>query len=387
MTAAFFFLLGCLLGAAFAWALARRDRAQLALQLEAALPRMAESALRGQSEQLQHSNELQWKLLGQDTVHQVQASQAGLEAGLAQMQATLAGYQERITAFEKERAGAQAVISKQLETVVGVGTTMAQEARTLREALATSSGVRGAWGENVLQNILNACGLNQQIDYDLQVILPGGLRPDAVIYLPSGRTLALDAKASLTAFLDGLEAASDERRLACFAEFAKVLRSRAKDLAAKDYPGALERSLPVVFMFVPSEGAFRAALDADAKLFAFAQSLKPPVALASPTTLFPMLVLVAQGWQQHKAAQQMHELLDEVGELGKRLATFTDHLVKLGAGLDKAVEAYAAARASFRSRLSPQLDKLQELNAGWKALPELKAVERADAAASAAPTE
>jgi len=379
VSAAFFFLLGLVAGAATVWLLARRDRSEIARQietkLESALPRVAESALRASTEQLHRTAEGDLKLLGQDTVHQVQTSQASLEAELVKMSEKLAGYQERITSFEKERAASQAVMHKQLETVAGAGVAMVQEARTLRAALATSSGVRGAWGESVLQNILNACGLNEQIDYSLQMVLPGGLRPDAIIYLPAGRSLAVDAKASLTAFLEGLEATSEQRRSECFEEFAQVLRRRAKELASKDYPGALDRSLPLVIMFVPSEGAFRAALDCDNAIFHYAQELKPPVVLASPTTLFPLLTVIAQGWQQHKAAQQMQALLAEVAELGNRMQIFLGHVQAVGKGLDQAGKAFNAAQASYRSRLAPQLGKLDELGAGWGEMPELKPAE------------
>jgi len=368
VSAPFFFLLGLVLGAAAVWLLARRDRSEIARQietkLESALPRVAETALRASTEQLHRAAEGDLKLLGQDAAHEMKA-----------MSEKLAAYQERITAFEKERAASQAVIHKQLEAVVGAGAAMTQEARTLRAALATSSGVRGAWGESVLQNILNLCGLNEQIDYSLQMVLPGGLRPDAIIYLPAGRTLAVDAKASLSAFLEGLEAASEQRRTECFADFAKVLRGRAKDLASKDYPAALDRSLPLVVMFVPSEGAFRAALDCDQAIFRYAQELKPPVVLASPTTLFPLLTVIAQGWQQHKAAQQMQELLAEVAELGTRMQTFLGHVQAVGKGLDQAGKAFNAAQASYRSRLAPQVGKLSDLRAGWDEMPELKPAE------------
>src|SRR6185312_4910852 len=103
-----------------------------------------------------------------------------------------------------------------------------------------------------------------------------------------------------------------------------------KELSARNYPAGLAHSLPLAVMFVPSEGAFRSALDADRELFAYAQGLKPPVAMVSPSTLFPMLCIIAHGWQQQKAADQMRELLEGIAELGRRLTTFLNHLQGVG---------------------------------------------------------
>lgn len=379
MAAGFFFLLGALVGGLLAWSLTRRggDRlgAEIEAQLERSLPRVAEAVLAPKAQQLERAAQQELKLLGADTVSQVTSSQAGLQATLAAMQQRLEAYQTRINDFEKEHAAVQASLQHQLEAVAGTGAAMAQEARTLREALSTSSGVRGTWGEGVLKNILNACGLNEGVDYDLQVTTGDGLRPDAIIHLPSGRELVVDAKASLAAFLEGLEQSEDARRLACFAKFGQVLRARAKELAGKEYSRNLADSLPCVVMFVPSEGAFRAALDADAELYRYGQSQQPAVVLASPSTLFPLISIIAHGWQQQKASQQMKTLIEEVAEFGRRLQTFLGHVQGVGKGLESAGKAYNAALASYRTRLAPQAERLQELNAGWDRASDLAPVQ------------
>ncbi len=356
MMGALYVLVGLVAGVALTWFVVWRTRTAVAAELKSIA-----------------GPELQ--LLGEVTVRQVETTSAGLQAKLQDMQSRLESYQARITEFEKERAAAQAKVEQQLQQMVGAGAAMTQEARTLREALATSNSVRGDWGESVLKNIFAACGLHEQIDYDLQFTLDNGLRPDAVVYLPSGRKLAVDAKASLNDFLAGLDASEEARRLACYNAFAQVLRRRAKELAGKDYCGHLENSMPCVIMFVPSEGAFRAALDADPELFRYGQQLAPAILLASPSTLFPLISIVAQGWQQFNAGQKMQVLLREIATLGQRLQVFLDHFQGVGKALDAAGKAYNSANNSYRSRLAPQLNKLQDLNANWETPADLKPVE------------
>ncbi len=375
----FFFLLGALAGGVCVWLLRRRAQNELHAALEASLPRVAEAVLAPKAEQLERAAASDLKLLGADTVSQVQVAQAGLqatlEARLQEMAVRVAELQGHLAKVEQERAAAQATLQQQVAAVASAGAAMGQEARGLRQVLANSGGVRGAWGERAIQNILEQCGLNEGRDFRMQVTTDS-LRPDAVVYVPpDGAEVVIDAKASLAEFRAGVDAADEPTRQRHFADFAKVLRARARELAGKEYSRNLEHSLPFVVMFVPSEGAFRAALDADAELFQYGQDMSPKVLLASPSTLFPMILVVAHGWQQHKAGEQMAALLREVKEFGNRVQTFFAHVQKIGKAVDEAGKAFNAAVASHRSRLAPQAAKLEQLHAGWEETAELKPVE------------
>lgn len=351
---------GVALGAALAWLSlqqARRERERLQMQAG----QLAEQQLRAAST---------------DVVHKVEMSNAGLQQLVGEMRSQLDAYQARISALETERAAAQARLQQQVESLAGVGASMRQESQSLRQALATSTAVRGSWGEAVLKNLLVQCGLTEHTDFETQTSLGDSrLRPDVIVRLASGQALAIDAKASLSEFLAGLDCAEEAARKQHFDEFARVLRGRARELAGRDYAGKLEHSLPFVVMFVPGEGAFRAALDADPGLCAFGQTLATQVVLTSPATLFPMLALVAQDWQLSEATRNAQQLVQEVTEFGLRLVKLLEHWQNVGKSLDGAGKAYNQALASFNSRLLPQWRKLQDLQAGWGAPPEIKPVE------------
>ncbi len=366
-----------------AWEARLQDAAltaeQLRLHLDALLPQVADRVLSTRSEQWQQTARQELQQSGQATVSRVRESQLNMENLLQNMQKQLLQYQERLNALESERAQAEVRIERQLQDVARAGGLLAQEARTLREAIQTSGGVRGRWGEAVLKNLLQLAGLNEHVDYDLQVTLneqESLQRPDAILHLPSGRELIIDAKASLTSFLGGLAETDDQRRQEMFRQFAAVLRRRADELAGKDYSRNLENSIPCVIMFVPSEAAFRAALDADPNLFLHGQSQQPSVLLASPSTLLPLVSVIAQGWQQHVMTRQAANLAREVNDFARRLGVFLGHVQKIARGLDSASDAYDKAVASFRSRLSPKIERLKEMGAAFDALPELRPVER-----------
>ncbi|GEM_PF-1456501 len=358
----------------------RATEQRLAIQLEALLPKVADSVLAQRAQQLTATAKGELQLLEGKTVAEVKTSNQQLQETVNAMAQQLGQYQARLAQIEVERAQAAERVEQQLLTVAGAGQAMLLEARTIKQALQSSHSVRGQWGESVLRNILESCGLTLGHDYELQTALSeseGRLRPDVTIFLPSGRKLIIDAKASLSQFLEGIGTGGpeDPTRLEAwqkgkFKEFAGVLRRRADELASKDYSGNLEHSVPCVVMFVPSEAAFRAALDADPGLFQYGQERRPRVVLASPSTLFPLIQVIAQGWDQQKMENQAVELAKEVTELAKRMEKFFGYVQKIGRALESANTAFNQASGSYQQRLAPQMRRLCEMGADFTTVQE-----------------
>ncbi len=354
------------------------DETSLRTLLQSLLPEATQPALAGAAQQLNENAQGALKLLEQRMLGEVGKSNTSLQTSLAQMQQQLQQYQQRIQELEIERGKSGERLEQQIAGLTSIGANMSQEARRLKEALQSGSGVRGRWGEAVLKNIFDSCGLTQDRDYLLQSTISdddGRLRPDAIVNLPSGSRLIIDAKASLVFFDQGLQETEEAARQARYRELARTLRERAKQLAGKEYARNLENSVPCVVMFVPSEAAFRAALDADPGLFLYGNDLRPMILLASPTTLFPLISVIAQGWKQYQIESRSAELNRELQEFIKRLKTFLGHIGKIGRGLESAVNAYDAAERSYQRMLTPQMDRLQSLNRDFEQVPELEPIQ------------
>lgn len=354
------------------------DETRLRTLLQALLPEATQPALAGAAQQLNQNAQGALQLLEQRMLGEVGKSNTALQTSLGQMQQQLQQYQQRIQELELERGKTSERLEQQIAGLTSIGANMSQEARRLKEALQSGSGVRGRWGEAVLKNIFDSCGLTQDRDYSLQSTLgdeEGRLRPDAIVNLPSGSRLIIDAKASLVFFDQGLQETEEIARQARYRELARTLRERARQLAGKEYARNLENSVPCVVMFVPSEAAFRAALDADPGLFLYGNDLRPMILLASPTTLFPLISVIAQGWKQFQIESRSEELNRELQEFIKRLKTFLGHIDKIGRGLETAVNAYDAAERSSQRMLTPQMDRLQNLNRDFEQVPEMKTIQ------------
>jgi DNA recombination protein RmuC len=201
------------------------------------------------------------------------------------------------------------------------------------------------------------------------------LRPDVIIRLPGDRRIVVDAKTSMAAYLDAVEAVDDETREVQLVAHARQLRTHMRLLAGKAYWDALPFTPDFVAMFIPGENFYAAAIERDPALFE--DAIQNRVLIVTPTTLIALSKAIAVGWRQEKIAENARQIGELGRDLYRRLATMGDHVVRLGAGLDGAVKNYNNFVASLGSRVMPQARRFNELDLDGtqEKLPELKAVE------------
>ena len=162
-------------------------------------------------------------------------------------------------------------------------------------------------------------------------------RPDMVVRLPGGRRVIVDAKTPIRALLDALNA-PDSQRDALIADYARHVREHVKQLSAKSYWQQFDDTPDFVVMFLPGEGFYRTAIEADPSLLEAGG--KERVVLASPMILISMLRTIAAVWNEEKVAESAR-VVNELGtQLYERLTTMTEHFVSLGKRLDGAVQDY-----------------------------------------------
>ncbi len=267
---------------------------------------------------------------------------------------------EKIGKLENARTFAYASLTAQVRSLLETQNALRAETGNLVKALRAPS-VRGRWGEMQLQRVVEMAGMLEHCDFAQQQTVEGDegrLRPDLVVKLPGGKRLVVDAKAPLAAYLDALEAQSDDARAAHLAAHARQLRSHVGQLARKAYWDQFEHTPEFVVLFVPNEAVFSAAMEQDPSLMEGAFSER--VLLASPTTLIALLRAAAFGWRQERLAQDAQEIAALGRDLHKRLGKLGEHFAKLGRGLASAVGAYNETVGSFERMVVPGARKLRE---------------------------
>jgi len=239
--------------------------------------------------------------------------------------------------------------------------------------------VRGQWGEMHLERVLEITGMSERCDFFRQPVIgdeQAKQRPDVIVRLPGEKQLAVDAKATLQAFLDLVDAPDDETRQAKLQGFVVHIRERIKVLGSKAYHQNIDGSPEFVVLYLPTEGLFCAALSLDPELLEFADSKR--ILLAGPINLIALLRAVAHGWKQDDVANNAREICRLAEDLYKSLCSFGGHMVTLGKSLNSAVSAYDAAVGSLDGNVVVQARKFEKLGAAPtdKRIPDLAPIEK-----------
>ncbi len=297
--------------------------------------------------------------------------QAGLEGTIRPLQEVLKRYEEQLREMEKNRTEQAWSLSQQMKALSEMNESLQRETSSLSTALRKPQ-VSGAWGQMSLRRAAELAGMAPWCDFYEQVTVDtesGKLRPDMIVRLPNGRIIVIDAKAPVDAFLNAIQAPSEEDRKKAFAGYVAAVRGHMNGLGSKAYWDQFEESPELVVMYLPGETFFSAAIENDPNLIEDG-SLKK-VILATPTTLIALLKAVAYGWQQEQVASGAREVNRLGRELYERFAVVAEHFSRAGASLTKAVEAHNDAVRSIETRLMPSFRRFRELGAATsRELPE-----------------
>lgn len=294
----------------------------------------------------------------------LEARQKAIDALLDPMRKGLEKVETVLHGVEKERVGAYGSLVEQVKALALSQGELKSETANLVRALRAPQ-VRGRWGEIQLRRVVEMAGMLEHCDFEEQVSVSGEegrLRPDLVVHLPGGKSIVVDAKTPLEGYLLALEAKDDATREARLADHARQVRDHMKALSQKAYWEQFQPAPEFVFMFLPGETFFSAALQKDPGLLELGVAQR--VVLASPTTLITLLWSVAHGWQQERIAENAQRIVDAGKALCDRLRVFTEHYQKVGRGLGAAVGAYDDATRSMQRMLLPAVRKVEELGAG-----------------------
>ena len=237
------------------------------------------------------------------------------------------------------------------------------ETQSLVRALRTPN-IRGRWGEMQLRRVVELAGMLPYCDFEEQPSLIGEFgrqRPDLIVKLPGGRTIVVDAKVPLEAYLNAQEAQDDEKRNARMADHARQVREHMTKLGAKTYWEHVQPSPEFVVMFLPGESLFQAALQQDAELVDY--GVRCQVFPASPITLIALLQVVAHGWRHERLAQNAEEIQLLGKELYARVSKMTEYLDALRTRLDSTVRAFNDAVGSYETRVLVTARRFKELGA------------------------
>jgi DNA recombination protein RmuC len=201
----------------------------------------------------------------------------------------LKAYEEQVGKIEKDRSEAYGTLTSLIDQMRTGQERVSTETAKLVSSLRNAPKARGRWGEQQLKNVLESCGLSEHVDFVTEASVnteDGRLRPDAIVKVPGGRSLVIDAKVSLNDYQDAFNAADESLRDVSMARHCASMKNHIDGLSRKAYWDQFDEAPDYVIMFVPGEHFLAAALEHEPHLWDFA--FEKRVLLATPTNLVAM---------------------------------------------------------------------------------------------------
>ena len=349
---------------------AQEQAEQARLGAELAAIQATAGALKNQVEaqQRQYQELLERQRLDAQTQAERERAESKVLQMLTPVQESLRTMQHKVTELETQRQRQHGELTQQLKSATESEERLRSTAESLAAALKSNS-TRGVWGETQLRNVVQAAGLIEQVDFDVQssiVTDAGAGRPDMVVHLPGGKNIAVDAKVPFNSYLEasqipvtavGEEGAKREQLLK---QHVRALRAHIDTLSSKTYYAGLGASPELVIAFIPSESLVSSAMEADPSIMDYAFGKR--VALASPVTLWSVLKTVAFSWQQNVLTEDAKQLFDLSKELYSRLSKLSEHVEKLGRSIERSVKDYNAFVGSLERQVLPSARRLNQLD-------------------------
>lgn len=329
-------------------------------QLQNAFKSLAAQALEGNSKQFFEMAKTTREL----EKSELEQKEQSLRRLVEPLQEILNKYHQHVSEIEKARERSYVQLENEIKRVAETSHLLARETQALKDALKRPH-VRGRWGELQLKNCIELAGMSEYADVTFQDNSTDGdgqrMIPDMTVRMPGGHVVVVDAKTPIDAFLNSLEAQTDETRMAEMLRHGRHVKEHVKKLSTRAYGEALAQSADFTIMFLPNESFLYAALEVEPDLMEFA--LQRKVLIATPPTLIGLLKVIRFGWNEEKLAENAQRISEAGTELHKRICDFVEGYMIIGKSLEKAKQEYDKGLARLNSRVLVQAKRLEKLGA------------------------
>ena len=287
---------------------------------------------------------------------------SSVENTVGKLSEQLKAYETLVRQFEGERREKYGSLEKSLKDASETTGRLAASTEGLR-AMLENSRARGQWGERMADDILRASGLQEGIQYEKNKTQEtSSTRPDFTFFMPDGHKLHMDVKFPLDNYMRMAAAAAPEERARFKNEFLKDVRARIREIQRRDYISVDEGTLDYVLLFIPNEQVYGFINEA---LPGFIdEALQQKVVLCSPFTLYAVLAVVRQAFQNFHFAQSTQQILKLFGSFMDVYRKFQERFGKLGDDLRKTQDAYDEISDTSFKRLDAAVNKLEKLSKG-----------------------
>lgn len=301
-----------------------------------------------------------------------------MKAILDPLKQEMASFKQKVEDTYDKESKERFSLSAEVQRLVATTQQIGQEANNLTTALKGNKKQQGNWGEMLLESILEHSGLTKGREYETQAFIRDpagniikdenghGLQPDVMIYYPDQRTIIIDSKVSLNAWLAYTAADTADAQAAAWQQHVQAMRQHIHNLSSKNYQ-KYAQALDYVIMFVPNEAAFLEVMKTEQQLWKEAYDKK--ILMVSPTNLLAVLKIIADLWRIEQQSQHAIAIAEKAGDLYDKFVGFTDSLQEVGKKIQDAQQAHDHAFKQLytgRGNLVRRVEELKKMGASAK---------------------
>jgi DNA recombination protein RmuC len=277
---------------------------------------------------------------------------SSIDEMLKPMREQMGDFRKRVDEVHLNDSKDRASLKEHLSHLEKLNRQMSEDALNLTQALKGESKSQGNWGEMILERLLEASGLREGHEFAREQSFTDEdgkrLRPDVVIYMPGDKQVIIDSKVSLTDYERAVSATDENERDTALRAHVRSLKQHIQELSGKRYEHLPNVHSPdYVLMFLPIEGAYLMAIEADQSIFETA--FEQRVAVVTPSTLYATLKLIEQLWRHEKQSDNVIKLIDRASKLHDKMVDFVSAFEEIGKRLNQAQEAYGTAHNRIKS--------------------------------------
>ena len=280
----------------------------------------------------------------------------------------IARFERKVESSNKDAVEFNAILKSEINHLKNETLKMRDDANNLANALRGESKTQGDWGEQQMETILNAAGLEKNIHYEKEKNLKNenqdNQRLDYIVKLPGDKCIIIDSKVSLVAYVNYYNSEDKEDKKHYLKEHLKSINTHITTLSNKNYQELDINQPDYILMFMANEPAFKLAVLEDVSLYN--KAIDRNIVMVTNSTLFATLKTVAYMWKQDKANKNAIEIARQAGSLYDKFQSFSEDLIKVGNNLNTTKNTYEDAMKKLtdgKDNLVRKTERLRELGA------------------------
>ena len=302
---------------------------------------------------------------------------------LSPLKENIERFEKKVESSNKDAVEFNAILKSEINHLKSETLKMRDDANNLANALRGESKTQGDWGEQQMETILNAAGLEKNIHYEKEKNIKNedldNQRLDYVVKLPGDKGIVIDSKVSLVAYVNYYNSEDKEEKKDYLKEHLKSINTHITTLSNKNYQDLDINQPDYILMFMANEPAFKLAVLEDVSLYN--KAIDRNIVMVTNSTLFATLKTVAYMWKQDKANKNAIEIARQAGSLYDKFQSFSEDLIKVGNNLNTTKNTYEDAMKKLtegKDNLVRKTERLRELGAKTSKKINPKLIERSE---------